>query len=183
MVWPRGSHTIPTFIGKLASTPPGWDTLAETIRNLSNPSPQKRDLPSGKSPARDRRRAIKRKRPGLLPERIESQLLRLARRAGGVSRGDGGFRLAVRLYLHGLCETIGRGIRLESRIGLAWLRDRCSDGRVVLASDRPLDRSIRPSPHYSSLHDGVRLRSCFAGVAGFQAVAVLSDLLGYRRGR
>ena len=99
-----------------------------------------------------------------------------------MSRGDGRVRLAVRLYVHSLCETVGRSIRLESRIGFARLRDRCDDGGTVLPVDRSPDRSVRPSSHYSSLHDGIRMRHCLTGTAGLRAMAVLSDLFCDRRG-
>src|SRR5208282_5273670 len=181
--WLRGSHTMPMFTGKSASTRPGWDMSAETTRNHSKQSPQGRNPPSRKSLARDRRRAIKRKRrTGFPPKRIESQLLRLACRPGSMSWCDGGIRLAFRLYLHCFCKAVGRSIRLESRIGFGWFCDCCHDRWSVLSLHRTVDRSFRPPAHHSSLHDGVWLRHCLTGAAGFRVMAFLSDLLCDRRG-
>src|ERR1700684_4415467 len=106
------------FTVKLVSILRGWDTSAGTTRNHSKQSRQNKGSPARKSPARDRRRAIDTKRSTeLQAERIESQLLRMARRVGGMSRGDGRVWLAIRLHVHGFCEAVGHGIRLESRIG------------------------------------------------------------------
>jgi hypothetical protein len=99
-----------------------------------------------------------------------------------MSGSYGGFRLALCLYVHGFCEAVGRGIWLESRISFAWLCHRRHDGWAVLPIDRPPDRSLRPPSHYSSLHDGVRLRHCLAGPPGLRAMAVLSDVLCDRCG-
>src|SRR5580704_17150880 len=117
----------------------------------------------------------------LEPERIRSRLLRLACGTGGMPWCNGRFRLAVRLHFHGFRETTGRGIRVESRIRLARLRNCRHDRGIILSVDWPFDRSGRASTDHSSVHDGVWLRCRFAGSLAPWIVAVLFDLLCDRR--
>lgn len=86
---------------------------------------------------------------------------------------NGRFRLAVRLHFHGFRETTGCGIRVESRIRLARLRNCRHDRGIILSVDWPFDRPGRASTDHSSVHDGVWLRCRFAGSLAPWIVAVL----------
>src|SRR5580700_5786897 len=66
----------------------------------------------GSSPSNRKCEATRRN--NIRPHGIRLRLLRLEGSVGGVSRSDGGIRLAIRLYLLRFRETASSGIRLES---------------------------------------------------------------------
>ena len=65
----------------------------------------------------------------------------------------------------------------SSRRHLQRLRHRRRHSRSVLPVARQVDRSLRPSPHHSCLHDDIWMCHCVAVAVARRIVAVLPDLL------
>src|SRR6516162_4206537 len=103
-------------------------------------------------------------------------LLRLACSSGSVSRGDGGFRVALCLYILRFCEAPRPRLWLESRGHFQRLRHCRSHSRLDLATAGPLDRSVRTSTSHSSVHDDLCLRFRFVSFVTCQYLAVLSNV-------
>src|SRR5271165_7166865 len=89
---------------------------------------------------------------------------------------DGRIRFAVRIYLRGCCETVGSGIRLESRGHLAGLRARRGHFGCGIAAARAVDRPLWSAADHSAVHDCVLLRDLVAGATALAIVAVLCNL-------
>src|SRR5262249_20874888 len=104
------------------------------------------------------------------------RVLRLAGSFGSMSRRDGGFLVAVCLYVLRFCEAARHRIRLESRGDFPRLCNRPDYSPLDLPTSLPLRRSVWTSPSDSSLRNHLCLRLHFVSFVTCRSLAVLSNL-------